>query len=402
MCGFCDRLQEPSSTMGNHALIFGATGIQGWAVTKELLNGYPSPSAFDRITALTNRPITGEMLWPKSDKLQVVSGIDLLGDNVVQEMKERVPDITAVTHVFFFAYIYKESPEEEIAINVELLKKAITSVESLSTKLEFVLLPTGTKAYGVHLLDKFPFAGTLPLSEDLPRIPEPFASQNFYYNQTDWLKATSKGKYWTWCEIRPDVVIGFVPNNNVYCLAQTLATYLACYRDVEGDGAECAFPGTEQSWKALSNDSDQDTIARFSIHAALHPETCGQGQAFNVASNSKASSWSEKWPVICEFFGLKGAPPPPNGSGPQPGQYLSDHLEQWQALERKHGLVTGRVGNDRSLATFQHFIMTLFNFDRSLDLGRQNQAWGEVAEEKDSKRVWWTAFQRFREAKIIP
>ncbi|KAF7185709.1 Short chain dehydrogenase sirQ [Pseudocercospora fuligena] len=388
--------------MGNHALIFGATGIQGWAVTRELLNGYPSPSAFDRITALTNRPITGEMLWPESDKLQVVSGIDLLGDNVDQEMKERVPDITGVTHVFFFAYIYKENPDEEIAINVELLKKAISSIESLSTKLKFVLLPTGTKAYGVHLLDQFPFADKLPLSEDLPRIPEPFASQNFYYNQTDWLEAASKTKEWTWCEIRPDVVIGFVPNNNVYCLAQTLATYLACYREVEGDGAECAFPGTEMSWKALSNDSDQDTIARFSIHGALHPETCGQGQAFNVASNSKASSWSEKWPVICEFFGLKGTPPPPHGSGPQPGQYLNEHLEQWQALERKHGLVTGRVGNDRSLATFQHFIMTLFNFDRSLDLGRQNQAWGEAAEEKDSKRVWWTAFQRFRDAKIIP
>ena len=211
----------------------------------------------------------------------------------------------------------------------------------------------------MQCIDGFPFADKLPLSEDLPRIPEPWQSQNFYYNQTDWLESQSSGKQWTWCEVRPDVVVGFVPNNNVYCLAQTLGTYLSAYRAIEGEGATCEFPGTEESWEILSNDSSQDIIARFCIHAALNPKTCGQGQAFNVADNSQPSSWSKKWPVICEFFGLKGAPPPAGGSGPQPGQYLADHINQWKAIEKKHGLATGRVGNDRSLAGFQYFIMTM-------------------------------------------
>lgn len=210
----------------------------------------------------------------------------------------------------------------------------------------------------MQCIDGFPFADKLPLSEDLPRIPEPWQSQNFYYNQTDWLESQSSGKQWTWCEVRPDVVVGFVPNNNVYCLAQTLGTYLSAYRAIEGEGATCEFPGTEESWEILSNDSSQDIIARFCIHAALNPKTCGQGQAFNVADNSQPSSWSKKWPVICEFFGLKGATPPAGGSGPQPGQYLADHISQWKAIE-KHGLATGRVGNDRSLAGFQYFIMTM-------------------------------------------
>lgn len=211
----------------------------------------------------------------------------------------------------------------------------------------------------MQCIDGFPFADKLPLSEDLPRIPEPWQSQNFYYNQTDWLESQSSGKQWTWCEVRPDVVVGFVPNNNVYCLAQTLGTYLSAYRAIEGEGATCEFPGTEESWEILSNDSSQDIIARFCIHAALNPKTCGQGQAFNVADNSQPSSWSKKWPVICEFFGLKGATPPAGGSGPQPGQYLADHINQWKAIEKKHGLATGRVGNDRSLAGFQYFIMTM-------------------------------------------
>ncbi|KAK5128223.1 hypothetical protein LTR85_002890 [Meristemomyces frigidus] len=392
----------------NHALIFGATGIQGWAVTNELLNGYPTPDSFARVTALANRPPSEKMLWPKSNKLQVISGINLLHGGgqaaLEKQMKEKVPGIENVTHVFFFAYIFKEDPSEEISTNVELLKRAVTAIDNLSTNLKFVLLPTGTKAYGVHCLANFPFADKLPLSEGLPRIPEPYQSQNFYYYQTDWLQSQANSKQWTWCEVRPDVVIGFVPNNNTYCLAQTLATYLACFREVEGEGAECAFPGTEKSWKNLSNDSSQDVIARFCIHAALHPESCGQGQAFNVADNSIPSSWSQKWPVICDFFDLKGTAPPAGGSGPQPGNYLADHLPQWKEMEKKHGLATGRVGNDRSLAGFQYFIMTMFDFDRQLDLSKQHKAWsqGGKVEELDSKQAWWTAFERFRDAKIIP
>ncbi|KAK5718749.1 hypothetical protein LTR15_008483 [Elasticomyces elasticus] len=392
----------------NHALVFGATGIQGWAVTNQLLKGYPSSDSFDKVTALANRPPSENLLWPSSEKLQIVSGINLLNEDgqeaLEKQMKEKVPGIETVTHVFFFAYIFKEDPSEEISVNVELLKRAITAAENLSKHLKFVLLPTGTKAYGVQCLADFPFADKLPLSEDLPRIPEPWQSQNFYYNQTDWLDSQSSGKQWTWCEVRPDVVVGFVPNNNVYCLAQTLATYLSCYREVEGEGAEVQFPGNEKSWKILSNDSSQDVIARFCIHAVLHPEACGQGKAFNVADNSQPSSWSEKWPVICEFFGLKGVGPPSGGSGPRPPTYLSDHLEQWKKIEKKHSLATGRVGNERSLGGFDYFIMTMFDFDRHLDLSKEIKAWnqGGKAEEIDTKTAWWTTFERFREAKIIP
>ena len=303
------------------------------------------------------------------------------------------------------AYIFKEDPAEEISVNIQLLERAVNASQHLAKNLKFVLLPTGTKAYGVQCLDQFPFADKLPLSEELPRIPEPWQSQNFYYNMCDWLEQECKGKSWTWCEIRPDMIVGFVPNNNVYCLAQTLATYLAAYGQIEGEGAECAFPGTETSWKNLSNDSSQDIIARFSIHCALNPGPCGQGQAFNVADHSKPTSWSLKWPVLCEFFGLKGTPPPAGGSGPAPGQYLSEHLEEWKELEQKHGLATGRVGNDRSLAIFQFFIMTLLSFDRQLDLSASHKAWnsgGGKAEEVDIQAAWWTAFKRFRQAKIIP
>lgn len=294
-----------------------------------------------------------------------------------------------------------EDPEKEISINVELISRAISAIAHLSSKLKFVVLPTGTKAYGVHLIDEFPFSKDLPLRENLPRIPEPYASQMFYYNQIDMLSSMSKGTSWTWCEVIPDMIVGFVPNNNIYCLAQALSTYLSLYAEINGKGSEVVFPGTEKSYNILSNDSSQDIVAKASIYASLHPEVTSE-QRYNVANSAKASSWSIKWPIICEYFGLKGVGPPPGGSGPQPTQYMADHFSEWQTVEKKYGLKTGRAGNDRSYGGFPHFIMTMCNFDRQLDLTKCHEMMGEAKLEIDVKGAWWTAFDRFRKAKIIP
>lgn len=292
-------------------------------------------------------------------------------------------------------------PAKEVQINVDLLHNAIVAVEKLAPNLKFVVLPTGTKAYGVHLIDQFPFKKDLPMKETLPRIPEPFASEMFYYSQCDELAQLSKGKAWTWCDVVPDVIIGFVPNNNIYCLPQMLGLYLSLYAEINGKGAEVQFPGTELSWKALCNDSSQDIVAKTAIQASLRPEKSG-GNRYNAADNSQPSSWSKKWPVICEYFGLKGVGPSADGTAPQPTQYLADHVDEWKKVEQKHGLVSGRVGNDRSFGGFPYFIMTMFNFDRHLDMSLAHEMMGDTKEEIDTKGAWYTAFDRFRQAKIIP
>jgi hypothetical protein len=63
------------------------------------------------------------------------------------------------------------------------------------------------QAYGVHLIHDGPFLNDLPHRETLPRLPEPHASKLFYYWQVDALTTLSKGKKWTWCEIRPDNIV---------------------------------------------------------------------------------------------------------------------------------------------------------------------------------------------------
>lgn len=63
------------------------------------------------------------------------------------------------------------------------------------------------QAYGVYLLDKFPFRGQTPLSEDLPRVPAEHSQDLFYYHEVDLLHELSAGKAWSWCEVRPDVIV---------------------------------------------------------------------------------------------------------------------------------------------------------------------------------------------------
>jgi hypothetical protein len=243
----------------------------------------------------------------------------------------------------------------------------------------------------------------LPLKESHPRIPEPYASEMFYYNQLDHLKQLSANKAWTFCDVIPDVIIGFVPHNNIYCLPQALGLYLSLYRYINGEGAEVVFPGTDNSWNNLVNDSSQDLIARFAIQASLHPELSG-GQSYNTADDPQPSTWSEKWPIVCKYFGLKGVAPT-NGSGPDPVGYMSDNREKWLELEEKHGLQKGRVGNERSFGGFPYFIMTMLDFDRQLDLTKAHDMLKKAGAKVDvwsREDSWYLAFDRFRKAKIIP
>ena len=93
--------------MGHHALIFGASGITGWAITNALLGDDPHAGEFSKVTALTNRPLSAaEAIWPESDKLQLVSGLNLLNDKgqaaLEEEMIKRIEGIETVSHVYFF------------------------------------------------------------------------------------------------------------------------------------------------------------------------------------------------------------------------------------------------------------------------------------------------------------
>jgi hypothetical protein len=97
-----------TENQNKHAIVFGCTGINGWALVNQLLCGYPAIGAFGKVTAISNRPFNlDDTKWPYEDGkngLQVISGIDLLVEDIVSLqaiLSERVPSVETVSHIYF-------------------------------------------------------------------------------------------------------------------------------------------------------------------------------------------------------------------------------------------------------------------------------------------------------------
>lgn len=84
------------------ALIFGASGISGWAITRAAVLS-EKPYEFSRVIALTNRPLSRQNSnLPDDPKLELRSGLDLTkGTDSVKEFLENIPGIEKTTHVYF-------------------------------------------------------------------------------------------------------------------------------------------------------------------------------------------------------------------------------------------------------------------------------------------------------------
>ena len=95
----------------NHAIVFGATGLIGWAAVNQLLSNYPAAGTFASVTAVSNRAIDADRtFWPGESgpkpNLQLVSGIDLKSGGLEAQLKEKLAGIDRVTHVFYFGEFY--------------------------------------------------------------------------------------------------------------------------------------------------------------------------------------------------------------------------------------------------------------------------------------------------------
>jgi len=261
-----------------------------------------------------------------------------------------------------------------------------------------VILTCSTKD-GCHLLDNHPTDYLhVPHKESQQRLKAPYHDMLFYHPQLDWLSDFANKKPWNWIDTRPDIIIGFVPNQNFYSLGTVLGIYFSLFREVEGEGAECPFPGSEKSWKALSNDSSSDMIARQTIHLSLTIDQSQKGGGYNVADEKEPSNWERKWPILAAYFGLKGTGPNPPGT--EIRKYIKSHMDVWEKLEREKGLQSGHADSERTFAGFEYFLMTQFDFDRQYDMKKIYDTGFE--EERDTRHAWRLVFDRMKKAKIIP
>jgi hypothetical protein len=70
-------------------------------------------------------------------------------------------------------------------------------------------------------------------------------------------------------EIRPDAVVGIVPNMNAMNIAQNLGLWLSLVRNIEGAGAKVEVPGSEAALRARHSDTSQELLRKFSVFTSL-------------------------------------------------------------------------------------------------------------------------------------
>ncbi|KAK8867415.1 Tannase and feruloyl esterase family protein [Apiospora arundinis] len=402
----------------NHAIVFGASGLIGWAMVDQLLAPYPAPGTFASITAVANRPIDlGEAHWPEPEAgrrpdLRLVSGVDLRGDAgaLADTLRRQVPNADKITHVYYFVFTSVGSDlEEEVAVNKKMLQNVIDGVSSLSQSLKFVVFPGGTRGYGIYVPGG---TFTAPLTEDMVNnLPEDYAKTVAYPQFRNVLTEACRGKSWTWCEICPDAIIGFTPNGSQFSLALHWAQYLSLYAynhgispraqgtDKGGDKAavvEVPFPGVTAGYESLCSPVSASTIAQLAIYAGQHPDRCGDGRLFNIADADAPTKMRDLWPRLAAWFGLVGVGPEARSdTEPLPSEYV----ERYQGVFGEHGLdkaVKGGVGAGRKQLDS---VGTWLTFDRQLSLDRLRAAGFE--ERRDPIEGWLKAFEKFREAGLI-
>ncbi|KAM0262568.1 hypothetical protein ACHAQJ_001613 [Trichoderma viride] len=397
------------STIANRtALVFGASGITGWAVLREALE-YPTASTFHKVIGLTNRPLDrSKSFLPDDSRLALVHGVDLTAsvDDVVAKLAG-IDGIKNVTDVYFAAYVQPpgasdfEGFESLKEVNVRILETAVQAVERVSPKLRFWTLQTGGKAYGFVHVPQLGFP-KVPAKETDPRIPQPFEDQVFYYSQYDALKKLSAGKDWRFAELRPDLVIGFVPGGvNAMNYVQALGIFLSFYADREGNPSgpkkTVPYPGPLAVYNSRYTEIGQTTLAR--AHIFVSNLDVPNGEIYNIGDSpvTTGSNWAEKWASICDLFGLEGVAPEETPSF-SVAAYMAQHRDEWADFEVKHGLVSGII--QKTSWEFMDVLSSLPVFDRHYDLTKATAAGFE--KRSDVFKNYTETFDLMRAAKMIP
>ncbi|KAJ5179198.1 hypothetical protein N7492_002408 [Penicillium capsulatum] len=402
-----------------HAIVYGASGLIGWALVDQLLSPYPGAGTFDKVTAITNRPIDlCKSHWPEPSsnrpELQLVSGVDLRhtdGATLAESLKQAVKDIENVTHIYYLVFSAIDDDIEEVAVNRRMFQNVIDAHALLSPNLQF--------GYGIYAA-----GGTFtpPLHEDLVNtLPADYSKTVVYPAHRELLNDASKGKSWTWCEVCPDAVIGFTPNGSQFSLALHWAQYLSLYAhnhgipaNAQGTGSapvSVPFPGNYAGATSLFSPVSSKTLARFMIYASLHPEKCGGGRLFNVADNNDPCTYGALWRQLAKWFGLEGVVPvedsqtekhtlkvgelPESTQCLSPGEYITTYKDIFTQQGRPDAAHAGVGAGNRQLDSVGYWL----TFDRQMSMARMREAGFD--ENLDHVRGWLDAFEMFRKAGLI-
>jgi nucleoside-diphosphate-sugar epimerase len=334
------------------ALVVGASGITGSAVTDQLVDdGWT-------VLALSRNPVAARtgVVPVAADLTDVDSLRTALGDQ-------------QPTHVFFTAWLRQDSEAENIRVNGGMVRDLLAVLAH--APLQHVALVTGLK----HYLGPFEAyaAGEMPdtpFHEDEPRLPAP----NFYYAQEDELFLAAETQGFTWSVHRSHTVIGHAVGNAMN-MGLTLSVQASLCREL---GLPFVFPGSETQWNGLTDMTDAGLLAEHLVWAATTPGAADQ--AFNVV-NGDIFRWRWMWPRLAAYFGAEA-----EGFVLRP-RPLEEQMQgregDWRDIVARHGLAESDIAR---VATWWH---------TDSDLGRDIEV---VTDMSKSRLAGFTGYRRTEDA----
>ncbi|MBA1291183.1 SDR family oxidoreductase [Pseudomonas japonica] len=353
--------------MANQALVVGASGIVGSAITDLLITeGWKvaglarHPQARDGFT-----PVAANLMDP-ADLSRALAG-------------------QAPTHVFITTWSRQATEAENIKVNAAMVRNLLEALRPASS-VRHVALVTGLKhylgpfeAYGKGSLPQTPFR------EEQPRLDV----DNFYYAQEDEVYAAAEKDGFTRSVHRPHTITG-VAVGNAMNMATTLAVYASICRHT---GRPFRFPGSEVQWNSLTDMTDARQLARQLLWASTTPAAANE--AFNIV-NGDVFRWKWMWPRLAEWFGVEAAPF--DGTVQPLEQQMADDAPVWKVIAQQYGLAEADITRLTS------------PWHTDADLGRPIEVVTDMSKSRRlgflsyqaSDDAFFDVFERLRELKLIP
>lgn len=349
------------------ALIVGASGVVGSAITQLLLDNHWHVAALSRTPSQTPGviPVAADLQDPAS-------------------VKQALADLKP-THVFITTWSRQATEAENIRVNAAMVRNLLDAIRP-ARSVQHVALVTGLKhylgpfeAYGKGSLPQTPFR------EDQGRLDV----ENFYYAQEDEVFAAAEKDGFTWSVHRPHTVTGVAVGN-----AMNMATTLAVYATVcKHTGRPFVFPGSRVQWDSLTDMTDARQLAKQQLWAATTPAAANQ--AFNI-TNGDVFRWKWMWGQIAGYFGLEPADYP---AAPSPLEtQMADDQAAWNQIVAEHGLkeadITRLISPWHTDADLGRPIEVVTDMSKSRGMG--------FTAYQASDQAFFEVFDTLREARLIP
>ena len=301
--------------------------------------------------------------------------VDLLDRD---DCRVKLGTVAGITHIFFAAYIEKETSVASVPPNVDLLRNLLDTIEPLSPDLCHVNLMQGSKWYGNHL---GPYQ--TPAREDDPRHMPP----NFYYDQQDMVAARAAKKSWTWSAARPHGICGYAVGNPMN-LGMLISVYATVSKAL---GLPLRHPGSAANANALYQVTDTKHLAKSVVWMSTM-DACA-GEPLNI-TNGDIFRWSNMWPAIADYFEMDHAPPQQINLR----QMMADKAGLWAELTQRHALQPIPYSQLVSW-NYGDFVFTPeFDVISSMTKARQ-YGFHDVI---DSKEMFLKLFNEIRGSRVIP